>query len=198
MASTANRFRFYCAFNRFRRSPAFVVNHRIKPGRERRRAGAVCHSLSRATLMHGCWKRRCCRRCRTAFMAVCASSNVREIKDALSYLRLIANRNDDAAFERVVTRRRAASAIATLDVVRQSSRDRQLTLWRACRRAYRKKALCRARRQRIAALPAELIDALAQWKRPTCRCTSRPTGDQRFRLAHHVRAGKRREGPDLY
>jgi DNA helicase-2/ATP-dependent DNA helicase PcrA len=25
-----------------------------------------------------------------------------EIKDALSYLRLIANRNDDAAFERVV------------------------------------------------------------------------------------------------
>ena len=76
-----------------------------------------------------------------------------EIKDALSYLRLIANRNDDAAFERVVNTPTRGIGDRTLDVVRQASRDRQLTLWQACRELLQEKALCRARRQRIAALP---------------------------------------------
>ncbi len=56
-----------------------------------------------------------------------------EIKDALSHLRLIANRNDDAAFERVVNTPTRGIGDRTLDVVRQTSRDRQLTLWQACR-----------------------------------------------------------------
>ncbi|NYY74837.1 hypothetical protein DMI60_02930 [Escherichia coli] len=51
----------------------------------------------------------------------------------LSYLRLIANRNDDAAFERVVNTPTRGIGDRTLDVVRQTSRDRQLTLWQACR-----------------------------------------------------------------
>lgn len=42
----------------------------------------------------------------------------REIKDALSYLRLIANRNDDAAFERVVNTPTRGIGDRTLDVVR--------------------------------------------------------------------------------
>ncbi len=46
----------------------------------------------------------------------------REIKDALSYLRLIANRNDDAAFERVVNTPTRGIGDRTLDVVRQTSR----------------------------------------------------------------------------
>ena len=56
-----------------------------------------------------------------------------EIKDALSYLRLIANRNDDAAFERVVNTPTRGIGDRTLDVVRQAARERQLTLWKACR-----------------------------------------------------------------
>ena len=43
-----------------------------------------------------------------------------EIKDALSYLRLIANRNDDAAFERVVNTPTRGIGDRTLDVVRQT------------------------------------------------------------------------------
>ncbi len=62
-----------------------------------------------------------------------------EIKDALSYLRLIANRNDDAAFERVVNTPTRGIGDRTLDVVRQTSRDRQLTLWQACRELLQEK-----------------------------------------------------------
>ncbi len=62
-----------------------------------------------------------------------------EIKDALSYLRLIANRNDDAAFERVVNTPTRGIGDRTLDVVRQASRDRQLTLWQACRELLQEK-----------------------------------------------------------
>ena len=64
-----------------------------------------------------------------------------EIKDALSYLRLIANRNDDAAFERVVNTPTRGIGDRTLDVVRQASRDRQLTLWQACRELLQEKPL---------------------------------------------------------
>lgn len=56
-----------------------------------------------------------------------------EIKDALGYLRLIANRNDDAAFERVINTPTRGIGDRTLDVLRQSARIRQLTLWQtAC------------------------------------------------------------------
>ncbi|MGL4858303.1 MAG: DNA helicase II [Enterobacteriaceae bacterium] len=54
-----------------------------------------------------------------------------EIKDALGYLRLIANRNDDTAFERVVNTPTRGIGERTLDVIRQVARDRQLTLWQA-------------------------------------------------------------------
>ncbi|MEQ9948621.1 DNA helicase II [Pectobacterium aroidearum] len=83
-----------------------------------------------------------------------------EIKDALSYLRLIANRNDDAAFERVVNTPTRGIGDRTLDVVRQTSRDRQLTLWQATRALLQEKVLAgraAASLQRF----IELIDALA-------------------------------------
>ncbi|MEI7409227.1 MULTISPECIES: DNA helicase II [Pectobacterium] len=83
-----------------------------------------------------------------------------EIKDALSYLRLIANRNDDAAFERVVNTPTRGIGDRTLDVVRQTSRDRQLTLWQATRVLLQEKVLAgraAASLQRF----IELIDALA-------------------------------------
>ncbi|KAA3669109.1 DNA helicase II [Pectobacterium carotovorum] len=83
-----------------------------------------------------------------------------EIKDALSYLRLIANRNDDAAFERVVNTPTRGIGDRTLDVVRQTARDRQLTLWQATRALLQEKVLAgraAASLQRF----IELIDALA-------------------------------------
>lgn len=100
-----------------------------------------------------CWKKHCCRRvCRTVFTAGCASSNAEEIKDALSYLRLIANRNDDAAFERVVNTPTRGIGDRTLDVVRQTSRDRQLTLWQACRELLQEKSPRRTCCQRLTAV----------------------------------------------
>ncbi|AFI92375.1 DNA helicase II [Pectobacterium parmentieri] len=83
-----------------------------------------------------------------------------EIKDSLSYLRLIANRNDDAAFERVVNTPTRGIGDRTLDVVRQTARDRQLTLWQATRALLQEKVLAgraAASLQRF----IELIDALA-------------------------------------
>jgi len=54
-----------------------------------------------------------------------------EIKDVLAYLRLIANRNDDAAFERVVNTPTRGIGAATLTQLRQYARDQNQTLWQA-------------------------------------------------------------------
>ncbi|WP_407274178.1 DNA helicase II [Dickeya ananatis] len=83
-----------------------------------------------------------------------------EIKDALSYLRLMTNRNDDAAFERVVNTPTRGIGDRTLDVVRQTARDRQLTLWQATRALLQEKVLAG---RAAAALQRflELVDALA-------------------------------------
>ncbi|MYM61276.1 DNA helicase II [Vibrio sp. OCN044] len=54
-----------------------------------------------------------------------------EIKDALSYLRLIANRNDDAAFERVVNTPTRGLGDKTLETLRLAARDRGCTMWDA-------------------------------------------------------------------
>ncbi|WP_408900527.1 DNA helicase II [Photobacterium piscicola] len=54
-----------------------------------------------------------------------------EIKDALSYLRLIANRNDDASFERVVNTPTRGLGDRTLETIRLAARDRGLTMWQS-------------------------------------------------------------------
>ncbi|UPQ87901.1 DNA helicase II [Vibrio sinaloensis] len=54
-----------------------------------------------------------------------------EIKDALSYLRLMSNRNDDAAFERVVNTPTRGLGDKTLETIRFAARDRGCTLWQA-------------------------------------------------------------------
>jgi DNA helicase-2/ATP-dependent DNA helicase PcrA len=52
-----------------------------------------------------------------------------EIRDALAYLRLLANRNDDAAFERAVNTPARGIGERTLDEVRRLARAQQLSLW---------------------------------------------------------------------
>ncbi|UJZ93793.1 DNA helicase II [Photobacterium damselae subsp. damselae] len=54
-----------------------------------------------------------------------------EIKDALSYLRLISNRNDDTAFERVVNTPTRGIGDRTLETIRLAARDRGMTMWQA-------------------------------------------------------------------
>ena len=54
-----------------------------------------------------------------------------EIKDALAYLRLIANRNDDAAFERVINTPTRGIGNQTLATLRLYARDNRLSLWQS-------------------------------------------------------------------
>jgi len=54
-----------------------------------------------------------------------------EIKDALSYLRLMANHNDDAAFERAVNTPPRGIGERTLDTLRAHARRENRTLWDA-------------------------------------------------------------------
>ncbi|HCR4096190.1 TPA: DNA helicase II [Providencia rettgeri] len=84
-----------------------------------------------------------------------------EIKDALSYLRLIANRNDDASFERVVNTPTRGIGERTLDTVRQTARDQQLTLWESCEYLLREQVLGGRAAAAIERF-LELVEALAK------------------------------------
>jgi len=54
-----------------------------------------------------------------------------EIKDALAYLRLIANRDDDASFERIVNLPTRGIGARTLEVLRAHSREQTKSLWQS-------------------------------------------------------------------
>ncbi len=54
-----------------------------------------------------------------------------EIKDALAYLRLMTNRDDDAAFERAVNTPTRGIGDRTLDEVRRLARSQAISLWEA-------------------------------------------------------------------
>src|SRR5579885_953049 len=54
-----------------------------------------------------------------------------EIKDALAYLRLIAAREDDAAFERAVNTPPCGIGATTMERLRELARERQVPLWQA-------------------------------------------------------------------
>ncbi|RMD70661.1 MAG: DNA helicase II, partial [Gammaproteobacteria bacterium] len=64
-----------------------------------------------------------------------------EIKDALAYLRLIANRADDASFERVVNFPTRGIGERTLEKVREIAKARNLSLWEAARAILAERAL---------------------------------------------------------
>ena len=54
-----------------------------------------------------------------------------EIRDALAYLRLIANPDDDAAFERAVNTPPRGIGATTMERLRQMAREQGLSLWKA-------------------------------------------------------------------
>ncbi len=55
-----------------------------------------------------------------------------EIRNALAYLRLLVNRDDDAAFERVVNTPTRGIGEKTLETLRGHAREQGVSLWRAC------------------------------------------------------------------
>jgi DNA helicase II / ATP-dependent DNA helicase PcrA len=81
-----------------------------------------------------------------------------EIKDALAYLRLIQNRHDDPAFERVVNTPTRGIGNTTVEKLRQQARAQGVSLWTATQQA------AEASGRSGGALKAfiELIESLAQ------------------------------------
>ncbi len=54
-----------------------------------------------------------------------------EIKDALAYLRILSNRDDDAAFERVINTPARGIGGKTLQMIRDAARSQSITMWQA-------------------------------------------------------------------
>ncbi len=59
-----------------------------------------------------------------------------EIKDALAYLRLVSNRNDDASFERVVNLPTRGIGARTTDALRDHARNHGQSLWAAAEQLF--------------------------------------------------------------
>ena len=64
-----------------------------------------------------------------------------EIRDVLAYLRLVSNRDDDAAFERVINTPTRGIGETTLIQLRELARAEQITLWQAAFELLHQKAL---------------------------------------------------------
>ena len=83
-----------------------------------------------------------------------------EIKDALADLRLVANRGDDAAFERAVNTPARGIGERTLDEVRRLARNARVSLWGAAMLATQGTDLAGRARNALAAFMA-LVEQLA-------------------------------------
>ncbi len=82
-----------------------------------------------------------------------------EIKDALAFLHLLANRHDPSAFERVVNVPARGIGERTLDQIRARARAGELSLWNAARALVKESALA-ARASKAVAGFLQLVDEL--------------------------------------
>ena len=82
-----------------------------------------------------------------------------EVKDTLAYLRLIANRDDDAAYERAVNTPTRGIGDRTLDEVRRRARGEGTSLWRAAAALSADTTLTARARNALAGFH-QLIDAI--------------------------------------
>ena len=85
-----------------------------------------------------------------------------EIKDALAYLRLFANRDDDAAFERVVNHPPRGIGDQTLESLRVAARGQGISLWQAAQRLVDGAGLSGRARNAVAKF-IELIEGLNEF-----------------------------------
>ncbi|QBY04057.1 DNA helicase II [Thalassotalea sp. HSM 43] len=82
-----------------------------------------------------------------------------EIKDALAYLRLINNRNDDASFERIINTPTRGIGNKALTYIRDAARSHGATLWDACRHLLKHDELSGRAKNAVQGF-VELIDQL--------------------------------------
>lgn len=82
-----------------------------------------------------------------------------EIKDALAYLRLINNRQDDAALERIINTPVRGIGDTTMDKVRENARALQITLWQSLQQMLATKQLTGRAANAISTF-VQLIDQL--------------------------------------
>ncbi|WP_221793646.1 DNA helicase II [Oceanobacter mangrovi] len=83
-----------------------------------------------------------------------------EIKNAVAYLRLLLNRNDDAAMERVINVPSRAIGEKTLDLLRSVARDQGCSLWQACQLILQQGSLAKRAASSVAGF-LELVDELS-------------------------------------
>jgi len=84
-----------------------------------------------------------------------------EIKDALAYLRLVANRNDDAAFERVINTPTRGIGAKTVDTIRRHAAETGLSLWQSANQLIATHDTFTARAANCVKAFLELIETLA-------------------------------------
>lgn len=84
-----------------------------------------------------------------------------EIKDALGYMRLMASRNDDAAFERVVNTPTRGIGNTTLTLMRDYARSSGVSMWRAAKALVEEEQLPKRAQSAVLAF-LNLIDALSE------------------------------------
>jgi len=82
-----------------------------------------------------------------------------EVKDTLAYLRLVASRADDAAFERTVNTPARGIGDRTLDEVRRRAREASVSLWQAATALVAENALAARARNAVAGF-LNLVEAL--------------------------------------
>lgn len=80
-----------------------------------------------------------------------------EIKNALSYLRLLINRDDDTAVERVINVPTRGIGGRTIDTVRTVAREQSCSLWQACKKCINESILTSRAANAVLAF-MELID----------------------------------------
>ena len=112
-----------------------------------------------------------------------------EVKDALAYLRLIANRHDDASFDRVVNRPPRGVGAKTMEVVRLHAVDAGSSLWSAATECLQEARLA-SRAKRAVGDFLHLVDSLEADTRDLDLHEQVSRVNQASGLlAHHGRAG---------
>ena len=82
-----------------------------------------------------------------------------EIKDALAYLRLLNNRNDDAAFERIINTPTRGIGNQSVALIRDAAKSLEVTLWQACQHMLQKDEI-KGRSAKVIKHFIDLIDQL--------------------------------------
>ncbi|TDJ27247.1 MAG: DNA helicase II [Gammaproteobacteria bacterium] len=112
-----------------------------------------------------------------------------EIKDSLAYLRLIANRDDDPSFERVVNTPTRGVGARTMDVVRDYASQAGVSLWRAAGAVISEDAIPKRSRKALSVF-VTLVDRLdTQTKDLTLHDQVREVNQDSGLIAHHGRDG---------